>query len=187
MSAIKNVSATGRTVICNIHQQSIDIFQAFDEIKCYMKQLLSGNEHCHSQSVLHRDIKGSNLLIDNHGVLKIGDFGLASSYDPEHQQIMTSQVVTLWYRAPELILGATHYGVGVDLWSTGCILGELLAKKPILPGRTEVEQLYKIFRLCGSPSDEYLQKTKLPHADIIKAENKLKTMRDRSRECASRG
>lgn len=110
----------------------------FLQIKCYMKQLLCGLEYCHGRGVLHRDIKGSNLLIDNNGVLKIGDFGLATFFKPEQQQPLTSRVVTLWYRAPELLLGATQYGVAVDLWSTGCILGELYIGKPILPGRTEV-------------------------------------------------
>lgn len=108
------------------------------QVKCYMKQLLSGLEHCHNNGVLHRDIKGSNLLIDNDGILKIADFGLATFYDPGLKQPMTSRVVTLWYRPPELLLGATYYGVGVDLWSAGCILAELLAGKPIMPGRTEV-------------------------------------------------
>ncbi|KAK1315676.1 putative serine/threonine-protein kinase [Acorus calamus] len=87
------------------------------QVKCYMKQLLSGLEHCHNNGVLHRDIKGSNLLLDNSGVLKIADFGLAANFDPNRKQPMTSRVVTLWYRPPELLLGATDYGVGVDLWS----------------------------------------------------------------------
>ncbi|GFP85751.1 probable serine/threonine-protein kinase at1g54610 [Phtheirospermum japonicum] len=130
------------------------------QVKCYMNQLLSGLEHCHNNGVLHRDIKCSNLLIDNEGILKIADFGLASFFDPERKKPMTSHVVTLWYRPPELLLGSTNYGVGVDLWSAGCILAELFAGKPILRGRTEVEQLHKIFKLCGSPTEEYWKKSK---------------------------
>ncbi|EOY22588.1 Kinase superfamily protein [Theobroma cacao] len=144
------------------------------QVKCYMKQLLSGLEHCHKQGVLHRDIKGSNLLIDNEGILKIADFGLATCYDPEQKKPLTSRVVTLWYRPPELLLGATYYGVGVDLWSAGCILAELLSGKPIMPGRTEVEQLHKIFKLCGSPSEEYWKKSKLPNATLFKPQQPYK-------------
>ncbi|KAI3448368.1 hypothetical protein Pfo_005033 [Paulownia fortunei] len=138
------------------------------QIKCFMQQLLRGLEHCHSRGVLHRDIKGSNLLIDNYGNLKIGDFGLATFFRANQKQPLTSRVVTLWYRPPELLLGATDYGVAVDLWSSGCILAELFAGKPIMPGRTEVEQLHKIFKLCGSPSEEYWKRSKLPHATIFK-------------------
>lgn len=138
------------------------------QVKCYMQQLLRGLDHCHSRGILHRDIKGSNLLIDNNGILKIADFGLASFYDPHQSHPLTSRVVTLWYRPPELLLGATYYGAAVDLWSTGCILAELYAGKPIMPGRTEVEQLHKIFKLCGSPLEEYWRKSKLPHATIFK-------------------
>ncbi|KAM1060908.1 hypothetical protein ACFX2B_025236 [Malus domestica] len=138
------------------------------QVKCYMQQLLSGLDHCHSHGILHRDIKGSNLLLDNNGILKIADFGLASNYDPRHNVPLTSRVVTLWYRPPELLLGASKYGVAVDLWSTGCILGELYSGKPILPGKTEVEQLHKIFKLCGSPSEDYWRKLRLRNSTMIK-------------------
>jgi cyclin-dependent kinase 12/13 len=103
-----------------------------------MHQLLSGLMHCHDRGILHRDIKGSNLLIDKNGMLKIADFGLANYYTPLHNRPLTNRVVTLWYRAPELLLGATDYGVGIDLWSAGCLLGEMFAGRPILPGSTEV-------------------------------------------------
>ncbi|KAJ0237673.1 serine/threonine-protein kinase [Hirschfeldia incana] len=146
------------------------------QIKCYMKQLLHGLEHCHSRGVLHRDIKGSNLLLDRDNNLKIADFGLANFFyqDQEKKQPLTSRVVTLWYRPPELLLGSTNYGVTVDLWSTGCILAELFNGKPIMPGRTEVEQLHKIFKLCGSPSEEYWKRSKLSHAAVFKPQKPYK-------------
>lgn len=128
-----------------------------DYISCYMKQLVSGVAHMHSLSVLHRDIKASNLLISSRGYLKIGDWGLARlQADEDGKQHYTNRVITLWYRPPELLLGATKaedgYGASVDVWSIGCILAELLYAKPILPGNTEIEQLFLIFELCGTPT-----------------------------------
>ncbi|WVZ88853.1 hypothetical protein U9M48_035321 [Paspalum notatum var. saurae] len=144
------------------------------QIKCLLQQLLLGLDHCHKNGVLHRDIKGSNLLIDSNGVLKIGDFGLAISYDPNNLQPLTSRVVTLWYRPPELLLGATEYGAAVDMWSTGCIVAELFAGKPIMPGRTEVEQIHKIFKLCGSPSENYCKKSKVPETAMFKPQQQYR-------------
>ena len=113
-----------------------------------MQQLFRGLDHCHGRNILHRDIKGSNLLIDNNGVLKIADFGLANFFDSNQRHPLTSRVVTLWYRPPELLLGATNYGVAVDLWSAGCILAELYAGKPIMPGRTEVIHFLSLKGIC---------------------------------------
>ena len=124
------------------------------QIKCYIKQLLEGIAYCHKQNILHRDIKGSNLLINDRGQLKLADFGLARPIEQNvDRKCLTNRVITLWYRPPELLLGAVHYGTAIDMWSTGCILAELLLRKPILPGRNEYEQLDKIFQLCGTPTD----------------------------------
>nr|DAD29254.1 TPA_asm: hypothetical protein HUJ06_030722 [Nelumbo nucifera] len=123
------------------------------QIKCYMRQLLTGLHYCHVNQVLHRDIKGSNLLIDNEGNLKLADFGLARSFSNDHNGHLTNRVITLWYRPPELLLGTTKYGPAVDMWSVGCIFAELLHGKPIFPGKDEPEQLNKIFELCGAPDE----------------------------------
>ncbi|KAG6624193.1 probable serine/threonine-protein kinase At1g54610 [Carya illinoinensis] len=97
------------------------------QVKCYMHQLLSGLQHCHDNGISHRDIKGANLLIDKNGMLKIADFGLANYYTRNRR--LTNRVVTLWYRAPELLLGATDYGVGIGLWGAGCLLAEMFVEK----------------------------------------------------------
>ena len=94
------------------------------QIKCYMKQLLQGLHHCHSKGVLHRDLKGSNLLISNNGQLKIADFGLARTFSENNSQY-TNRVITLWYRPPELLLGSVHYGPAIDMWSAGYVVAYL--------------------------------------------------------------
>ncbi|KAH1263535.1 Cyclin-dependent kinase C-2 [Glycine max] len=116
-------------------------------------KLLTGLHYCHVNQVLHRDIKGSNLLIDNEGNLKLADFGLARSFSNDQNANLTNRVITLWYRPPELLLGTTKYGPAVDMWSVGCIFAELLQGKPIFPGKDEPEQLNKIYELCGAPNE----------------------------------
>ncbi|KAJ7971019.1 GPCR kinase [Quillaja saponaria] len=153
------------------------------QIKCYMRQLLSGVEHCHLRGIMHRDIKTSNILVNDEGILKIGDFGLANVLSSTNKQELTSRVVTLWYRPPELLMGSTNYGVSVDLWSVGCVFAELFLGKPILKGRTEVEQLHKIFKLCGSPPDEFWKKSKLPHPTMFKPQNNYESsLRERCKD-----
>lgn len=153
------------------------------QVKCYMRQLLSAIEHCHLRGIMHRDIKVSNILVNNEGILKLGDFGLANIINSKNKQSLTSRVVTLWYRPPELLMGSTSYGVSVDLWSVGCVFAELFLKKPILKGRTEVEQLHKIFKLCGSPPEEYWRKSKLPHATMFKPQHPYESsLRERCKD-----
>ncbi|KAI9833672.1 MAG: hypothetical protein M1826_006763 [Phylliscum demangeonii] len=123
------------------------------ETKRLLQQIVSATEYLHSNWILHRDLKTSNLLMNNRGQIKLADFGMARYYgDPAPK--MTQLVVTLWYRAPELLLGAETYGRAVDMWSIGCIFGELLTKEPLLQGKNEVDQLSRIFELCGVPTEE---------------------------------
>ncbi|KAL4910360.1 hypothetical protein BDW74DRAFT_144951 [Aspergillus multicolor] len=123
------------------------------EIKTLLLQFVSGLDFLHSQWIMHRDLKTSNLLMNNRGELKIADFGMARYYgDPPPK--LTQLVVTLWYRSPELLLGAETYGPEVDMWSMGCIFGELLTKEPLLQGKNEVDQVSKIFALTGPPTNQ---------------------------------
>ena len=122
------------------------------EVKCALQQLLAGVAYLHDHWVLHRDLKTSNVLINNRGELKLCDFGMARQYGSP-LQAYTQVVCTLWYRAPELLLGSTTYSCPVDCWSLGCILGELLSRDPLLPGRSELEQIDKMFKLLGTPNE----------------------------------
>ncbi|MCO5587265.1 hypothetical protein L7F22_041212 [Adiantum nelumboides] len=113
------------------------------EVKCLMLQLFAGVKHLHDNWVLHRDLKTSNLLLNNRGELKICDFGLARQYGSP-LKTYTHMVVTLWYRAPELLLGCKQYSTAVDMWSLGCIMAEFLAKEPLFNGKNELDQLDKV-------------------------------------------
>nr|GEX18329.1 cyclin-dependent kinase G-2 isoform X1 [Tanacetum cinerariifolium] len=123
------------------------------EVKCLMLQLLEGTKYLHDNWVLHRDLKTSNLLLNNRGELKICDFGLSRQYGSPLKPY-THLVVTLWYRAPELLLGSKQYSTAIDMWSLGCIMAELLAKQPLFNGKTEFDQLDKIFKILGTPNEK---------------------------------
>jgi len=122
-------------------------------IKSYILMTLKGLEYLHNNWILHRDLKPNNLLIDENGVLKLGDFGLAKCFGSPNR-LYTFQVVTRWYRAPELLFGSQMYGTGIDIWAVGCILAELLLRAPFLPGETDLDQLNKIFTTLGTPTEE---------------------------------
>ncbi|CAF3055352.1 unnamed protein product [Rotaria socialis] len=124
-----------------------------DHIASLMFQIMSGLAYCHNRKFLHRDIKCSNILLNNHGNIKLADFGLARLYNAEDKdRPYTNRVITLWYRPPELLLGEERYGPAIDIWSCGCILGELFQRRPLFQAQREDDQLEIISRLCGSPT-----------------------------------
>ncbi|KAL4854151.1 Cyclin-dependent kinase G-2 [Chlorella vulgaris] len=134
------------------------------EVKTLMMQLLSGMAYLHDNWVLHRDLKTSNILYTNRGELKLCDFGLARQYGSPLAPY-TAMVVTLWYRAPELLLGQRKYSTPVDVWSIGCIMAELLSKEALFQARTEIELLTTILKTIGSPTEQsWPGLTKLPNA-----------------------
>ncbi|CAO1597665.1 negative regulator of the PHO system [Xanthoria calcicola] len=121
-------------------------------IKSFMYQLLRGIAFCHENRVLHRDLKPQNLLINNKGQLKLADFGLARAFGIP-VNTFSNEVVTLWYRAPDVLLGSRTYNTSIDIWSAGCIMAEMYTGRPLFPGTTNEDQLQKIFRLMGTPSE----------------------------------
>lgn len=138
------------------------------EVKRLLLQLTSGIAYLHENWILHRDLKTSNLLLNNRGQLKIADFGMAR-YVGDPPPKLTQLVVTLWYRAPELLLGARTYDAAVDMWSVGCIFGELITREPLLQGNNEASQMSKIFELCGVPTEKsWPGYRKLPNARSLK-------------------
>ena len=121
-------------------------------VKSFMFQLLKGIMFCHDNRVLHRDLKPQNLLINNKGELKLGDFGLARAFGIPFNTF-SNEVVTLWYRAPDVLLGSRAYTTSIDIWSAGCIFAEMCTGKPLFPGTANEDQLIKIFRLMGTPNE----------------------------------
>lgn len=150
-----------------LQEEMSDPFMA-SEVKTLLRQLVGAVGFLHESFIMHRDLKTSNILLNNRGQLKLADFGMAR-YIPPADAPLTQLVVTLWYRAPELLLGTTTYGTEVDMWSVGVIFGELLAKEPILQGKNEVDELSLIFSLCGLPTEKsWPGFYRLPNAKSLK-------------------
>ncbi|KAI8890334.1 Pkinase-domain-containing protein [Backusella circina FSU 941] len=148
------------------------------QIKTYLKQLLEGTAYLHHNRILHRDMKAANLLINNDGILQIADFGLARGMEGENREY-TNCVVTRWYRPPELFLGERKYTTAIDMWGVGCVFGELLKTRPILQGQDDIDQLKRIFHLCGSPTKENMPGwNSLPDANKVQFDTSQRRVKD---------
>lgn len=122
-------------------------------VKSYLYQITEGILFCHMRRTLHRDLKPQNLLINDSGVIKLADFGLARAFGIP-VRVYTHEVVTLWYRAPEILLGSQRYSIATDIWSIGCIFAEMVTKKPLFHGDSEIDQLFRIFRTLTTPTED---------------------------------
>uniref|UniRef100_A0A1B0GAL7 Protein kinase domain-containing protein n=2 Tax=Glossina TaxID=44049 RepID=A0A1B0GAL7_GLOMM len=122
-------------------------------VRSYLYQIMSAILFCHRRRVLHRDLKPQNLLIDKNGIIKVADFGLGRSFGIP-VRIYTHEIVTLWYRAPEVLLGSPRYSCPVDIWSIGCIFAEMATRKPLFQGDSEIDQLFRMFRILRTPTEE---------------------------------
>ncbi|XP_061721361.1 cyclin-dependent kinase 20-like isoform X2 [Cydia pomonella] len=123
-------------------------------VKSYAQMLLKGTRYMHAHYVMHRDLKPANLLINHEGILKIADLGLARLYWPDGGRPYSHQVATRWYRAPELLYGARFYNEKVDMWAVGCIIAEMILKKPLFAGESDIEQLAIVLQHLGTPTEE---------------------------------
>lgn len=137
-----------------------------EEVKCYIYQLLVGLKFLHENKIMHRDLKCSNILINENNELKLADFGLSRSLSSMEREY-TNKVITLWYRPPELLLGSSKYNYSVDMWSVGCIIGELLVGKALFDKTKENDQLEAILDICGS-KDIPLELREMKNSNLLK-------------------
>ena len=131
-------------------------------VKSYLYQILIAINFCHSKRIIHRDLKPQNLLIDKDGIIKLADFGLARSFGIPIKTL-THEILTLWYRAPEILLGQKEYSTPIDIWSAGLIFYEMAHRRPLFMGDCEIDQIFKIFQMFGTPNEKsWNGVTKLP-------------------------
>ncbi|ETV78909.1 CMGC/CDK protein kinase, variant 2, partial [Aphanomyces astaci] len=150
-------------LLSNVHRPFTE-----SEVKRVLMELLRAVEYLHAINIIHRDLKLSNILYDGFGRIKLADFGLARETGFPSPTSMTPKVVTLWYRAPELLLGAQSYSSSIDIWACGCIFGELILNRPLLNGSTDLEQLQLIYKTLGRPTERiWPGMSSLPHADKL--------------------
>jgi len=143
-------------------------------VQHFMKDLLRGIDYCHQRNVLHRDLKPQNLLVSRTDrVLKLADFGLGRAFGIPVKKY-THEVVTLWYRSPDVLLGSTQYGTAVDMWSVGCIFAEMATGQPLFAGRADNDQLQRIFKFLGSPDQQtWPSMTRLPNYKMLQRQEFL--------------
>lgn len=163
MSRLQDVLHNERKLTLIFEHCDQDLKKYFDSIngeldpnviKLFFYQLLKGLAFCHSHNILHRDLKPQNLLINKNGVLKLADFGLARAFGVP-VVFFSAEVVTLWYRPPDVLFGARLYSTDIDIWSAGCIFAEMSNKgQPIFPGANVDDQLFRIFKLLGTPNED---------------------------------
>jgi len=122
-------------------------------MRSFLYHLLRGVAFCHEHRVLHRDLKPQNLLINRRGELKLADFGLARAFGIPVRSY-SHEVVTLWYRAPDVLMGSRKYSTQIDIWSAGCIFAEMATGRPLFPGSGTSDQLIRIFKIMGTPNEE---------------------------------
>lgn len=143
--------------------------------KSLCRQMLAGIAYLHDCGILHRDLKGSNILLNSRGELKLADFGLARHFHKKRKLDYTNRVITLWYRCPELLMGETAYGPAVDVWSAGCIMLEIYLRKAVFQGNDEIHQLDVIYKDLGTPDmSQWPGLATLPWYELVKPRQDVK-------------
>ncbi|KAI3647287.1 hypothetical protein MP228_007508 [Amoeboaphelidium protococcarum] len=152
-------------------------------VRILMQQILQGIAYCHQKRILHRDLKPQNLLISKKLELKLADFGLSRAFGVPVRSY-SNEVVTLWYRAPDVLLGNKSYDTSIDIWSIGCIMGEMVNNRPVFPGTSVNDQLHKIFQILGSPNQTvWPGYDKLPNAtSMLQSDTEEMTLMQYQRE-----